>query len=1509
MEENKELSINELCKNLKFKNGRNEIVINNETDLLNYINKINQLAKDFKGKKFSINEIEENKDMSNKFISLFEYNSYMYYQTISNSIINTIEPPNNINIKDKCYNNVFVLNNILETTSKFCFEIKLGHGLWDNIYSQNDKNISGLKIGILKLKEQNLKDISNYLVYSYPKKLDAKFNWNISIANFAQKDYDILSKKYNNFRKYIYYYDDMDQFVVPCKKRNNIETKRKFQKNDVIGIVINSNTEYIKVEIFINGVLSNCRIISREENANEDNFSEIDDDYNIEQKKNENNILIPFIEIGPNNSIFIKDKPNNNNYRDILSNEKIEFYEKYNCSSLNDFIEMTTEIQKITDNYLDILNKIGNKIFNNIPSEIDKYFQQMITFFNDYVFNNNTILKNKFLTYLSNGINLESGNIDEFKEKIKALFHIIKVCDRLENQKTHLVELIVKLLIELIIESNFNLLNLNNNNKNENQIKSLKKYKFILCFILFDSFIQEDNFCKNIFNNESCFFFFKEEHNFMNFCYSIYNSCFYNDISNDIDYIKSFYNNDNTFNEKKFLETHFNKCLENNNLFDDFIQDYKFIFQNIKKNVIFQKNNIHFIFKFLSHFTNSENHISIINGIFIPLIQNYFENAGSDINKQINKLLFTNNIYENSNFVIPKKDEDTFLGKYDINEILKKHSVFSKIEINKNEGKDYAIFELILYSISNYYDKFIIKEKNAKSVLELLKSNKIDYENNFIINKLNHLIEFYQTIFSVNFYVNFAHYYGNYLIKIIRVCLKNNYLDIIPYKLYLKNILFILHYLYLRCSFIDKNNLLDPSEPRIISSILQNILKYTTEFLGKISPKTSVNKFSSKKKYEELISLHIEILIKVLLFDSASIKHSFKDIKENMVLLFKHLLELYDNDNFPTIYKKINYFMDFLYSDNSEERIDSETRKIFFKDIMEKEIEDFIKMEKEKKNSYIEDTMYYNIFFIIYKRMKNIRDSVKKLFGNEELFSNNLSLSFEKKYLAKFTQILNVLYNFFKDNKLNVFFDIRCIPFLKINSFISKTFKVLYPELIFKKLKKINEDDQSLIYNFFCQFLYILSILLTKEDQFDFDFSYKISKNRKGFHFEEFKQNFKKFFGQPKYKDMIDFFDILSKFFNRICKDEDTFEDKDMDDNSIEIDDKESCPICLDYTSEKDVHLTICNHVYHLNCLKSLLDKEFTKCALCKRPITGIKEDPSFKVNNSDEDENHPFSGGLFVNNNSTSNFLFSNNSPFRNNNDRERRFDNINNQTSIFSNYNDRHSPSALFDFNSINTSSSLFGNNSTSGGLFGNNNNNSSGTGLFGSINNNNSNGGGLFGNNNNSSGPTFGVNNNNLFGTSNNNSTGGGLFGTSNNNSNGGGLFGTNNNNSSCGGLFRTSNNNSSGGGLFGTSNNNSSGGGLFGTNNNNSSGGGLFGTNNNNSSGGGLFGTSNNNSTGGSLFGTNNNNSSDGGLFGTSNNNNNLFGISNSNNPFSNRNNNNSNRGGLFGNTNNNNSEFF
>ena len=54
-------------------------------------------------------------------------------------------------------------------------------------------------------------------------------------------------------------------------------------------------------------------------------------------------------------------------------------------------------------------------------------------------------------------------------------------------------------------------------------------------------------------------------------------------------------------------------------------------------------------------------------------------------------------------------------------------------------------------------------------------------------------------------------------------------------------------------------------------------------------------------------------------------------------------------------------------------------------------------------------------------------------------------------------------------------------------------------------------------------------------------------------------------------------------------------------------------------TPELDAHLKDCNHEYHMDCLKQLIKSNSTcskKCPLCKRPITGIKEDPNFKIEN-----------------------------------------------------------------------------------------------------------------------------------------------------------------------------------------------------------------------------------------------------------------------------------------------------
>ncbi|KAI9725915.1 MAG: hypothetical protein M1828_002242 [Chrysothrix sp. TS-e1954] len=226
--------------------------------------------------------------------------------------------------------------------------------------------------------------------------------------------------------------------------------------------------------------------------------------------------------------------------------------------------------------------------------------------------------------------------------------------------------------------------------------------------------------------------------------------------------------------------------------------------------------------------------------------------------------------------------------------------------------------------------------------------------------------------------------------------------------------------------------------------------------------------------------------------------------------------------------------------------------------------------------------------------------------------------------------------------------------------------------------------------------------------------------------------------------------------------------------------------------------------------------------------------------------------------------------------------------------------------------TSGGLFGSTPASttqqsGGLFGT----SGGTGGFGSTNNQS--GGGLFGAKpfgstaeNSAGGFGATANNNNTFGSNNQQqNTGGGLFGSTQNqggfgnntnqpNSSFGGGFGAQNqqsnqpqNTGAFGSTFGANNNqqqkppslfgqsNNTGGGLFGSTNNNNQqpnqqSGGLFGSASNQSSGGGLFGSK---PAGTGAFGTPQNNNTGGGLFsnlGQNNNQQNQGGgLFGSNN----------------------------------------
>ena len=1514
------ISIDDLCKDLQFEYENQIINIKNGNNLLKHINKINKKAINFE-KIFSYTKdiIEKEEKNIRKFIPLFEDSNSLFFETISRTIKNTIEPSNEIKIENNVFNNVFILNKIPEEEDELCFEVKLGQSLWDNIndIKINDINhinkfnkMKTFKIGLLNINEKNIKFMSNYLTISLSKEIISKCNWISIETNLTQEKYDDICLKYENYHKNIFYFVDLTNFLIPIGKNennNNDEIKRFIQKNDIIGISIKNSKfkEYIEVKIFINGLLINSEIIRKEKNLDKSNDSDIDDDYNIEKKKEKNNNnLIPFIEIGANKSIFIKDKPNINDYKDIKSYEKMKYFRIYKCLPLNNFTQKTLEIQILTDLYLDILMKVGSKIFCLFPNEIQKYFDQLIIFFDKYVFKNKTILKYNILNFLYKGINLANGNILKFKENIKTLFFILGKSERKNDEKISIAKLIVDLLIELIIESNFELINdykMNENNRNEdNQLDNLRKKKFALFFILFDNFIIEDNNIKSIIHQS---IFLKEDSDFINFYYAIFGCSFYKDSINSTEYLQSFYDENNKFSTKKFLEFNFNKSIILNEnyemkLFNEIIPDYKSIIENIKNNIKIQKKKeAYLFFKFLIIFSKTDDNISIINFIIIQLIKNYFKNNSSQLDKdksKFDKLIFINYIDEKTNNYIEKKNEDTFLGKYDASQISKKFPSLQINDINDKEIKDALFFDLILNCISNYYENFVLKENNAKIIIENMDRgwNSSNLGKNCSINRVNHMVEFYQSIFSGNFYINLIQY-GNYLIDVINLSMKNNYLDALPYKPYLQNILLILKFLKLRCSFVDKNNILYEYEPKIISSIIQRIFKYSTEFLGKLYPKIHNYKFSSKEKYEEVISLHIRLLIEVLYFDIGAIKHSLGEVKDNLILLFKNLLELYDNDNYKIIYNDINTLITFLYNFNSnKEHAKEEIRKVFFKDIMAKEIEEFnkIKNESELKNDYIGKTMYFSIFMIIYKRIKIIRDSLKSL-ENKSIYIQELL--YEKKYLLKLTQMMNILHNFLSDNKLNIFYDVRCISFLKINSFICKTFKALYREENFKRYQKIYEEDNEVISNFFTQFFFLLSKLLLKNEE-QFDYNYKIAKNRKGFYFEEFKKNFEKYFGYPENKMMVDFLEILLKSFKKLCKDDDTLKAEDIDDNSIEIDQRDFCPICLDYTdNNKSVHLKDCNHIYHLECLNLQIKKKLTICSLCKKPITGIKEDPNFKVNPTTNNnyEHSPIFGprnanNIFLN---TSNTLFSNNNQsrglfssssnrnssgnlFGNNINSDALFSNNNNNISLFNNEsNDR-----TITFASRNNSLySLFEapNNNTNSGLLGNTSNNTQGGGLFGNTSNNTQ---GLFGNtsNNTQSSRLFGNNStqgNSLFGNTSNNTQSSGLFRNTSNNLQSGGLFGNTSNNTQTSGLFGNSSNNSQGGGLFGNNNNNNQGGGLFGNTSNSAQNSGLFGNTSNSAQNSGLFGNTSNNTQSTGLFGNTSNNTQGGGLFGNTNSN--------------------------------------
>lgn len=1289
--------------NLKLEFNNEIIIINNENDLLNYIGQIDQLAIIFDQKyksKYLNNENIDKRDQK-KFIPLFSKKD-KFYESFNSNIKNTFNSSKN---QKPNYNNVFILNNILEENQEFCYEIKLGQGWWDNIINLKDSN--NLIIGLLELNKDNIKEISEYISISPKKQIETTDNFkNFEGVNLFS-DNSGKNKKFEEYKKAIYFNINMNNYKVPIFKDsgNNNGKDRLIQKNDIIGIVYNNKTfkDFIEMKIFINGELITTELIIKPKIVlGEENDSDYDDEFELEKKsKNfkKNQILVPFIEIGDNKSIFIKDKSiKNGEIRNtIIYNENIDYIDKYQSSPLNYFPEEIFDLQNITKAYFEILIKIGSKIFKYKKNDINQYFNQLIYFFKNYSFNNRLVAENCLLDFLLRGIDIDKGNISQFKENLETLLNIINAIGISNDlKKIDLLEKIISFLIELIMENNSNLFNYYKLEQyKNNEIENFRKNKFILCFLLFDNyFIQGDQIVTTLLSKVG---YLKNENNIFNFCYSVFSSNYYFDSAYAEEYIKQFYIN-NEFNKMQFLNYGFRKFIEDK-YYNKIFEDNQFMMKIILKEIdIKKKEKTSYLIKFITGFCSSEDNVSIINFIIIQLIKLYFQNPHNIDKSKVEKIIFTNYITMNLyNFNLK---ENTFYGK---NDKIQNKLILTDLQMTDPEKKEALIFEIIVKCISNYYQVFALKEKNANNILEQIsnqKNNLADLE----IYKINSMIEFYQSIYFGNFFLHLG-YFTNYLLKFLLICIKEKYLEVVPYYSYLQNILFILDMFKIRCTFIEKNNLVDKNELSIIFSNIDKILKFSISFLGEVVPKIRKTNFNPSDDFEELISLNIQILIKSLSFDIHLIQNSFSSVKDNLVLAFKNLAELYDKDNYKILYTNINKLVEFLYDSDSDQKdiIQVKTRNEFFKGVMANEMEEFKKKVKEDntvKNNYIEHTMYYNIFIIIYKRIKIIRGSLLKIFENNLLFESNIF--YQKKYLIKFTKLLKIFYNFLMDNSLDMYYDISSTLFLKINSFICKTFKMLQNESVFKKIQNIYEEDKNIFDNFYTTFLFLISYLLIPKSQDGTEYYTQMAQNRKGFYFDIFKINFEKYFGYPECKTMIEFLDILLEKFRGLCKDEDCIKLEEVNDNSIDLDKRDSCPICLEYTNENDVHINPCNHVIHKKCLEDLISKSNKKqCPLCKRIIIGIKEDPTFVVSSSSNSSNL-FSnerGNLFGSNNL---FLFSNNSRPSNNNEINRP------QNSLFGRQNATSLFSADNNLNiNLNPGGGLFGqinNNNNHGNLFGN-------------------------------------------------------------------------------------------------------------------------------------------------------------------------------------------------------------
>lgn len=875
------------------------------------------------------------------------------------------------------------------------------------------------------------------------------------------------------------------------------------------------------------------------------------------------------------------------------------------------------------------------------------------------------------------------NDLGKFKENISALFTIIYYCNSIKNKKG-LITLIIELLFELISEENFNFLDsLEPKENSETMIFELIRNKFTLCFLLFDKFMKQQKNIAILINNHLDGYFLQKYDIFINFYFSIFNNVLYAEPFNAYQFLKQkiFYNN-NQFIKKELIQFNIKNAKNKKNL-NYFIGYFEYIIEIIIIKNIFPKHKLDYFIKFIELNAKSQDNFSIIYGIIEPLIKYFKSNEKEWMHNISNSILKF--IYINYYDVESKKISKTFqVGETFYGEKYDKKLIPNIFEFTNNDDKIiYLIFGIIIYTISEYYEEFSNFEYSSNYSL-----NSLNDDNNIIyLNNLANSVEFYNILFSYEVYdkLLFLCYYLSEIIS------KFEILPMLSFGQYLNNIFFIMDFLRIRCMSLDKNNLINNDEPYIISKILKNILNYACYFLSHISHKINYKNFKTRENYEKNIYFNILIFIKLLKFDANIIKEAIPNITTNLILMIKNLYELSIIKENKIIGKIVNKLIEELYSYGLNKGHNSENgpmKKILFNTIMTEENKNYKPSSSETDinhhNNLIKNTMYYNMFMIIYNKIKILRDSLHQAIIEKNDLNNFENIKYLKIYILKFIKGLNIFYNFIMENDLLICYDINCILFLKINSFLCKTSKKLLTDenikLLYLLSSKIEED---IVKQFFTQLFLVMWTIIYKKEYFENNFYkkflFEISKNRKGFHFAQFRNSIIKYFQNNKdYIYIIEFLNnAMSNLFEYACIEVDTLDENDVNDNSFEIESRTICSICQMDSPTLDAHLKDCNHQYHMTCIKQLIKSNSScsrKCPLCKRLITGIKEDPNFKIeNNNSLDNKFP----LFGENNFSSN-IFSNNPFLINNRNLDR---NDNNETNLFLNIRNVN-PTQFFNF-----------------------------------------------------------------------------------------------------------------------------------------------------------------------------------------------------------------------------------